>query len=316
VALSTTSSLSQEVQSAIAAELLIQPDDVYQFIQYGPIQQKGEEAKVPGTTSMLFDRPVLPTGTYTETSRRLTEGTAVNSGSLAVTMTQTTLTTREYGGPHDGSNVVPFGITEFLKNRSKHDVIGLVGGFLRRDRNRWLDTVFMNLLLAATTVITPDASAEGAITAGQAASAAWLSAIKKSLKDTKIPPFPNGNHRLIINTRQEKELKADTTIREQLRYLTLAGGNPLFAGYVGTYDGLDMITSTMLPTKGVGSASAVTGYQAVAFGPHGIGQGIAMEPEPRYADDTDFGRQLRVMWVSNEAIGMLYSDLTIRALTT
>lgn len=313
MALATSATLTQEFVDMLSAELLPREDDRYPFYENGPIMKQDDEATQPGKV-ILFDRPVLPTGTFTEASRRLTEGTAIGTDSLAVTMDQVSLTVREYAGPHDGSAIKPFGITEFLKKRAKHDLVGLIGSHMRRDRIKFLDQTIMDLLLAATTVVTPNGVTEAAIAAGQVATASWLRALNKTMKDALIPTFPNGNWRLIINTRDEQNLLADTEYREANRYLGLQ--NPVFKGHIGTFAGFDIMSSTRFPTKAVGAASAVTGYQGVAFGPYGVGHGVGMEPQIRAANDTDFGRQERVLWVAHECFGTLMANMLVRTITT
>lgn len=314
MAMITSSVLTQEFVSMLAMELLPRPDDQYPFYQFGPIQRQDDKAQMPGT-QILFDRLDLPSGAlYTEASRRGTEGTAINTGNLGITMTQVPLTVREYLGPHDGTNVVPYGITEFMAKRAKHDLLGIIGNFLRLDRVKFLNRVIMDLLLAATIVTTPTGVAEGAITAGVPASAAWLRAWNKVMKDNKIPTYANGRWRLWITTKQEAEILADTEYREANRYLVNA--NPAFTGQIGIYAGFDIGVSTVIPTKGVGSGGAVTGYQAVAYGPLGIGHGVAMDATPAQDTNTDFGRQERVIWKSHETFGTLEAELLTRGITT
>lgn len=314
MALTLTTNLTQEVQDALSAEILMQVDDSYVFYTQGPIQHADEDARVPGTNVINFNRPTLPTGTFTEASRRLTEGTAIPSTSLAIAMTQVSLTTREYAGPHDGSAINPFGVSEFFKNRSKHNAVALIGEFLRRDRSRFLDQTVVDLLLAATTVQTPDGSAEGAIAAGTVANMTWLQTLNKSMKDRKIPTFGNGRWRLLISTQDEMNLKKDADYKAAMNQL--AASNPLFSGHVASIEGFDIGTSTMFSTAAVGAGGLVTGYQGVAFGPFGIGHGVALDPSVRVADDTDFGRQERVIWKSEECIGTLYADMLTRTITS
>lgn len=312
-----TTNLTQELMDVISAEMLIQPDDVYLFRQFGPVQEPmpGEVATpgLGGAKQLLFNRPVLATGTYTETSRRMTDGTPVDLTGIAIAMTQVGLTVREYAGPHDGTRITPFVVTEYLKNRARHNVIAIVGEFLRRDRNKFVDTTVRDLLLAATTVALP-AATEGTITAGQVMTAAFLRTLNKTMKDSKIPTFANGRWRYVISTRDEMNLKADAEYREANRYFMAQ--NPAFSGHVGSFEGFDLAVATTLPTKGVGAGSAVTGYQGVVFGPYGIGHGIAMAPNVRAADDTDFGRRESVIWKSEECVGTLYADLLVRTITT
>lgn len=314
MALTMTTTLTQEVQDALSAELLMQVDDAYVFYASGPIQHSDEDAREPGTNVINFNRPTLPTGTFTEVSRRLTEGTPVDTTGVSIAMTQVSLTTREYGGPHDGTAVRPFGVSEFFKNRSKHNALELLGEFLRRDRSRFLDTTTLNLLLAATTVITPDGSTSGTIAAGQGASIAWLQLMNKSMKDRKVPTYPNGRWRLMLSTQDEMSLKRDPDYKEAMRYL--AGANPIFNGHVGSIEGFDIGVNTQFSTSAVGAGGLVTGYNSVAWGPFGIGHGISLDPSVRRADDTDFGRQEKMIWKSEEAIGTLYADMLTAGLTS
>ncbi len=211
-------------------------------------------------------------------------------------------------------SVKPFIVTKFLKNRAKHSIVEQIGMHLRRDRNRFMDVVTMNLLLAATTVVTPDGSSSGTIAAGVKASVAWLRRMNKQMKDNKIPTFANGRWRLILNTQDESDLKSDEEYREAMRYL--ANANPIFPGHVMSFEGFDIMVSTMLSTTGVGAGSAIDGYQSVAFGPYGIGHGVAEQPHVEKGDITDYQREESVVWLSIEAIGALYADLLVRGVTT
>lgn len=314
MASTNTTNLTQELFDMIAMQMLVAVDDRYMFYDQGPILHADQESQTPGAKTINFDRPVLPTGTYTEASRRLTDGTPVDTTGVAITETQVQLVTREYGGPHDGTAVRPFRVTELLKNRAIHNVVAIVGEFMRRDRMRFLDTTVMNLLLAATTVVTPSGDAEAAVATGQVASVAWLRRLNKTMKDAKIPVFPDGHWRLITNTTDEANLKSDPEYREAYRYFQAA--NPALDGTVMRYEGFNILVSTLPPTNLVGAGGNITGFQSVAYGPNGVGHGISTPPSVRYQDDTDFQRQQSLIWKSEEAIGTLYSDLIIRATTT
>lgn len=313
MALTMMSGLTQETFDMIAAEMLIKADDQYTFLQQVIPQQGQIEA---GAKSVLFNQPDLPTGTYTEASRRLTEGTVITSASKAITLTQKSLTVREYGGPDVAGTVTPFGITEKMMKMGKHDLVSMIGSFMRRDRNKWLDQVRRDDMLLTTNLQTPNDAAEGAITAGQLASAAWLRKLNKKMKDLLIPRFANGRWKLIISTRDEQSLKNDTEIQAALR--EFAQANPIITtGQIAVYENFDIFVDTLMPTKGVGAGAAVTGYQSVAFGPYHLGEATVMPPSIRYADDTDFGRQMRLIWVSLEAFGPLYvTDYVVRGITT
>jgi len=313
MALTMMSGLTQETFDAIAAEMLIKADDNFTVLQQ--VIPQAPSTIDAGAKTVTFNQPDLPSGTYTEAARRLTEGTAITAASKAITMSTKTLTFREYGGPDVAGTVTPFGLTEKLLKMAKHDMIPIVGTFMRRDRNKWMDAVIRNDLLTTTVVETADGSAEGAIAAGQVASAAWLRRMNKTMKDNLVPTFPNGRHKLIISTKDERDLKNDDEINKAFR--EFAQANPIIvSGQLGFYEGFDFFVDTLMPTAAVGAAGAVTGYQSLAFGPYHEGHGVIMEPSIRYADDTDFQRQIRLLWVSLEAWGLLYGDYVLRGVTS
>lgn len=313
MALTQQDTLTAETFDAIMAEMLIKADDEFLFLR--EVIPQAPSVIDAGAKTMTFNQPDLPTGTYSETSRRLTEGTAINAGSQAITMSTKTLTLREYGGPHDGSNVVPFGITEKMLKMAKHDLAALLGGFMRRDRNKFVNKRRMDDLLSTTNIVTPDGEASGTIASGVKASAAWMRALNKQMKDSLIIPFPNGRWKLILTTKDERDLKADPDISDAFKFFAQA--NPIVArGQIGVYENFDIFVDTLLPTTGVGAGSAITGYQSLAFGPYHLGEGVLMPASPRMADDTDFGRQMRMLWLSLEATGLLYGDYVVKGITT
>lgn len=309
----TTANLPEEIQDVIAAKLLVRPDDEYIFAAFGPIQDESAELNKEGVASVNFNKPIHQGGTMTELSRRLVEDTDIGAGSIALDEDAVTLTTREYGGPHDGANVLPFGLREFLASLARHDLAERIGDMLKRDVNRFQDRVYMDLLLSGT-YIAPNAAAEGAITAGQLFTVAFLRKIAKTMKEAKIPKYPDGRYRAILSVKDEFDLKADTEYQAIAR--ELGPQNPQFAGHIANLEGFQIGTSTHLYTKMVGAASAVTGYQSSFFGPYGIGHGTGMAPQPRFRAENDFGRKLHALWKSHEAFGNLYPELIYRSITT
>lgn len=312
-AITTTATLTQELFDMIAQEMLIKPDDMFLFNEIAVPQAPSTiEA---GAKTIGFNQPDLPTGSYSETDRRLTDGTDIDTGLISVTMTQKTLTVREYGGPHDGTAVRPFAITDRLKRMAKHDLATWIGQLLSRDRAKHTNKRRMDDLLTATNTVTPDGTAVGTIGAGQFASAGWLRRLNKKMKDLLIPRFPNGRWRLVIGTADEEALKADNEVRRAFDFNPTAA-NPAITGQVAAFENFDIFVDTLIPTTGVGDASAVTGYQSLAFGPYHLGEGKLMDAEPRRAVETDYGRKDRVIWLSLEAVGLLYPDLVVRGVTT
>lgn len=275
------------------------------------------EPAEPGKV-VKVDQPRYLAGNYGTTDRALTEGTRITANPQAPTMGQVSLTITEYGGPHDGTNVAPIGISDFLKRRGRHNMVQYVGNLLRRDRNKFVDTAVINLQLTTTNVTTPFSSpgveiAEGSLTANQPFSEAMLASMLRSLQERNIPTFANGMYMCAISPKHFEDLRKDSTFREQVRYLQEQ--NALITGHLANYGGFMIVTSTNIPTKPVGAGGAVTGYQGMAFGPQSIGWAIGMDAEARRSKDDDFGREDRVVWIAHEAWQLMDANFVQRFVT-
>lgn len=271
------------------------------------------EPTVPGLT-VLIDQPRYLGGTYTEASRALTDGNRITATPQAPTMGQVAVTIKEYGGPHDGTNVAPIGITDFLKRRSRHDLVQYIGLLLRRDRNKFVDTVLINLLLSTTNETTPSGTADAALTAGALFTDAMLGSMLRSLQERNIPTFSNGMYMCVMSPKHQEDLRQDATFREQVRYLQ--NENPLISGHFANYANFMLVTSTNIPTADVGSGGAVTGYQGLAFGPQSVGWAIGKDAEARRSKDDDFGREDRIVWTAHEGWQLMDAAFVQRFVTT
>jgi hypothetical protein len=316
MALTTTATLTQEFVEALAMEMLPKPDDKYPFFDAGMLHQPYSPGSLSGANVIDIQQPVLPGGTMTEAARRLTEGTALATTGLAITETRFQITVREYGGPHDGTNVQPFGITEFLLKRAAHDLLADLGGKLRRDYLRWRDAVVREMALATTNAVMSSPSlAEGAITANIAASYAMLVRVRRALANALIPPLANGRYIGFVSTKDYADLLADADIKQAMATRDDA---PVITGYIGTVCGIDLYEATYFLTKGVGAGQAVTGYQSLFFGgiPF-IGYYSGMPVTPRVSTDNDFGRKQLLAWVAHEAYGPLdINNACVRGIST
>lgn len=311
MALTTSGTLTQEFIDKLSGELLLEPDTAYVFEQFA---SKQNDLGVPKGKTILFNRYPWLGGTMSESARALTQGTKVDTTSpMAVTANQVSATVKEYAGPHDGSNVVPLGISEFLAKRAEHDVIEQVGKLLRRDKDAVHDAILRDLYLAVSNVTTADGTAEGSITAGKAMTTDTLAEIKYQLDARNAPKFADGSYGLVINPKANANLLVDAGFREAVRY---AAADRLFRGEVGQYLGFRILVSNNMPTKAVGSAGGVTGYQSVAFGPDAVGAGHGLMPEVRHSTDNDFGRQDLVIWLCHAAYATLDARFVQRIITT
>jgi N4-gp56 family major capsid protein len=359
MAITTSTSLSQEFVDQLSQELILEPDPQYVFALLAGGARAGalgipdimgaagasanmqqamgaglgtlrlldqrwmsvardfamvvSEPTTPGKV-ILVDQPRYIGGTFTEVSRRLTEGTPVSATPQAATMGQVTVTIREYAGPHDGAAVAPIGITDFLKRRATHNLVEYVGTLLRRDRNKLVDHVISDLLLATTHVTTPGDVAEGSLVAGSKLTEDELSEMLRKLQERNIPTFSNGLYMCVMSPKHFEDLRADTKFRESVRYLGTEGA--LVSGHVANHGGFMMVISSNIPTAGVGAGGAVTGYRGVAFGPQAIGWGIGMDAEARRSKDDDYGREDRVLWIAHEGWALLDADFVQRFTST
>jgi hypothetical protein len=278
-----------------------------------------QEASQPGK-NVLIDRPVYLAGGFAETAYRLTDGTPIDTSNLnAPTMSQVSVMLREYAGPlkSDGSAFAPIAISEFAKNRAKHDLVQYMGDLLRRDRNCFIDSLILALLLSTSHTTTPAGLATASMTAGGSPlTEATLAQVKLNLLNRKIRPFPNGNYMLVLDPQHEKDLRGDAAFREITRYMGVNDHGPLLSGYLTTFGGFDIALSTNIPHAAVGSGGAVAGYQGVAFGPESIGWAIGDDCQARRSKADDFGRQDLVIWRAIEGWSLLNDAIVERIVTS
>lgn len=278
------------------------------------------DPSTPGKV-ILIDRPAYLGGAFTEVSRRVTEGTAIDtSAPVPPTMGQVSLTVRRYAGPTkaDGSALTPLAVTDFLKRRAKHDLVEYMGMLLRRDRNKFVDSVIGNLLLTTTNQTIADGNGPGAeIVGSNPLTAETLATIKRKLLERNVPTFPNGNYLAVLHPRHEENLRADPLFREVSRYLgTAENRGPLLSGYLTSFGGFDICLSNNIATATAGSGGSVTAYQGLFFGPEAIGWGIGMEAHVRRSNNDDFGQADYLVWLADECWGLLNADFVEKVLTT
>lgn len=306
----TAAGISQEFENILLSYMIPKPDDPYIMLNSGIVKDDTElfagQPIGPGTTFHV-DQPTYLTGTFTEASRALTDGTAVSTTSIGIAESQYTITVKEYGGPYDQGNsrVAPVAITEFLKRRAKHDQAAYLAVLLKRDYGRWLDAVIQGKALGSTNITTADGTAVGSIVAGKLANYQMLTQMVANLETRNIPRFPNGQYRMVISPRDEQYLKQDATLQKAWQYQPPAQ-DTILNGYIGSVAGFDFIRSNTIPTAAVGGGGAVTGYQSIAYGAGGaVGFLNPMPVQARRRVDDDFQRQDIWIWIAHHGIGAL-----------
>ncbi len=174
MAITTTAAFTQELENALLPYLVPKPDDKYGLFE--PIMREvAPPGTVQGSSTIHVDQfnYTGSSGTFSETARRLTDGTDVAGTPVGMSAGQFTLTLREYGGPHDATNVAPLGITELMLSVATHDLAARIGPHLMRDYTRWRDAVARDVATASTSYMTggatPSSTNEGTVAAAQKA---------------------------------------------------------------------------------------------------------------------------------------------------
>ncbi len=99
---------------------------------------------LPGQTVRL-NRPLYPNTTYTTASRQIGTNTAISTTPISVASEQVDLTIFRFAGPYDQANsrVAPYGLDALDSRMGVHKMAGIIGGNLRRDFHKFIDSVFV-----------------------------------------------------------------------------------------------------------------------------------------------------------------------------
>ncbi len=277
-----------------------------------------EKFAVGAGSTVKMNRTVFSDTTYTEASRLITRATLGTAG-VDLTGEQVELTIQRYGGPYTGSAVGPHIIESFDLERASEDLVDKVAKHLRRDRNKFVDTVVAARAIGApvsTTSYVYPGDPNMALTTDNAA---FLSQGDRPLDleslirgeeivlTLKIPTFSNGRYAAAITPKQARQVKTNS------RFQDLASNfkekNPLFENYIGTLGMVDYFVSQTNPTATANST--ITVQRGVIFGPgllaYGIGKACHVEP----GDDTNFGQRVSVMWQADEGYNVLDNRLAV-----
>src|SRR5678816_2574972 len=108
---------------------------------------------MPGNT-IRINRPVFANSTYTAASRLIASGTTISTTPITVSAQQTALTLYRYGGPYS-TTVQPFAIEAFDARMGVHKAASIFGTQLKRDYDKFVETVLVTLADLANTTIYP-----------------------------------------------------------------------------------------------------------------------------------------------------------------
>jgi len=259
---------------------------------------------MPGST-IRINRPVFANSTYTAASRQVTSGQTISTTPISVSSEQANLTLFTYGGPYDNTaaDVAPYSINRFDAQFGVHRAASLHGTHLKRDFDRFLDSVWTTLFdLGATTVYPDGMTADNdATTAGSFPfSFEQLTRTERLMDDANVPTFADGYRILVLTPTQEAQLSLDDD------YVSLSRNhsvyNALFPQYVASVKKFHIFKSTTLTTAS--NSSSVNIHRGHALAP-GVGlAGMGMAPKVCPNTNDNYGQNVMFVWLADLAFAL------------
>lgn len=265
-------------------------------------------------------RPQYSGGGYDESSREVKPDVPTSTVGQLIRGEEVPVVLKEYEGPYDSTNsrVAPYIVREFdsryRANRSK--LAEEVRLHLLRDYVKWLDSVVRNRFRASQYATLADNVADvTAFTAGAGHFVNFETLIRgrRALSDREWQYFPNGRYVCMVPTAFNEQMVGDPDYRTLSAYHG-DGKNQLF-GYITSVQNMDIYECTTLKTYAAGETvpgngggvvpAGATVYEALIFGPGAVGMGEAMGPTCYDADDTNYGKEAKVIWRSIQAFQTL-----------
>lgn len=304
-------------------DMMVRSADLYP----GAVIAVDELGKEAGDTIKL-PRDVFTGGGYDLASRRVAAGKPTSTTGQAFSMEEVPVILEEFEGPYSTANsqVQPFEIREFdaKYRKNREQLTSKTTRQLNRDYVKWLDTVIRDLFRITNNITYADDVANVlsmTANAGHNASLDMLLKMRKSLSDREWQHFPNGRYLCIVPTAFNVQMGGDPQWT-RLSQFKDAGKNLLY-GYITSLQDMDIIECTTLKTYAAGDTvpgdgnvvpAGATVYEALLFGPGGVGMGTAQPAEARFADDTDFGKAAKVIWNAKQGFQTLDTRAVQRGL--
>lgn len=254
----------------------------------------------PGHT-VRFNRPQFANTTYTAASRQVKTNQTISTTPIEVGSEQNTLTLKRFAGPYDSTNsrVAPFAIDSFDATMGVHDLYKIAGVHLKRDFDRFLDT----LMVAQGDEASTSAYPEG-MTADNDATAAGqypltyeqLSRTSRAMDDANLPTLPDGKRLLVVTPTGKKQLKDDPQFAryaaEESKTNPLAGSS-----WFNSIPEFHCFVCTTLNTPANGSGVNI--HRGHAMAPGAFMAGMGRPPQVRTASDDNYGETPKVIWLAD-----------------
>lgn len=268
----------------------------------------------PGQT-VRMNRVVFADTTYTEASRRATRSTVGTTGA-DIGGEQIELTIHRYMGPltAPAGVVGPHIIEEFdVKRYPVHNLVQRVGVALKRDRNKFVDSVVASMVCtgAATSNYIYAGDPNGSQTTDNGAFAVqgdrpvdveMLLRAEARASTVGIPTFSNGRRMVVLSVRQALQLRSSSRWQKMSKDYPIK--NPLFTKYIGSISNVDVFEAATTPTATANST--ITVQLGVLMGPGAVAYAMAMPCETRSDPGAqNYGQRVPVIWAADEAFGVL-----------
>ncbi len=256
---------------------------------------------MPGST-VRFNRPVFTNSTYTQASRLIASGTSISTTPITGAGQQTNLTLQRFGGPYSTA-VQPYGADKFDTTMGVHKAASIFGTWLKRDYDKFLDSVWVTLFdLAATAVYPEGMSAVNDAGAVGQYPFTWeqLCRTEAAMDTANLPTFSDGYRLLVLTPTQVNQLRQDD------RYNKLSSFHPsyngLFPQYVASVNKFHIFKSTTINITN--NSSSVPIHYGHALAP-GVGM-AGMGQKPRVAPSTNdnYGEMPLFIWLAYLAFGI------------
>jgi hypothetical protein len=270
------------------------------------VQNDFNSAEMVGHT-IRINRPKYTESTYTQASRRVPVGSTISQSPISVESEQVAMTIDRFAGPYDNTAgaVRPYGIERFDATRGVHSMAAVREHYFKRDFDKWLDRVVVDLFDQAATVIYPTgmtAANDSTAVGDFPFSLDQIRRTRTSMDAANIPVFADGMRMMILTPLQQEQLEADPEYQRQARYTPEF--NPIFVKtYIKSVSNFHLFKSTTLLTTA--NSSSIPIQYGQAFGPGMVGMGAQGMPRVVPSTEDMFGERILAIWLWYAAFQVL-----------
>jgi hypothetical protein len=261
---------------------------------------------LPGN-NIRINRPVFTDSTYTELSRRIPSGASISTTGIVPSSQQTNLTLYRYGGPYDNANsrVAPYPIEAFDAQMGVHKAASIVGTHMRRDFDKFCDSVTRSLLDLGSATDRP----EGMTADNDATSAGMfpftyelLSRVEKNMDDANLPTFGDGFRALVLAPTQVNQLRDDRQYQRAVQGQPQSPLAIIHPQFVASVNKFHIFKSTTLTATA--NSSSINVYTGHAIAPGCMLGGMGRAPRVVANSNDNYGETVLAIWLADLAFGL------------